>query len=320
MIEFRKKRDVMFVYRILKPIISLLISVIMLFNTPAPSKFGLPVKKDGNRVDMSKFDLTWSDEFDGDKVDPKKWEYEWWVTERKGGYWHEDMARVEDGNLIISADYLSEPLENRYYEKFKDSIDFDEYKPGYYSAIVTTHGRFEQCYGYFECRCILPAGTGLWSAFWMMGEGVYNIDGSGDDGTEVDIFESMYYKDHWWGGDAVIGGIYYDGYGADKKSDTIGKIFIENDPYSEYNTYGLEWNKDAYIYYINGIEVGRISTGGVSDNPEYLLLSVEIAGDNGIANADRHGTGKITHTPEKNWPVEFKIDYVRCYQYKDLLN
>lgn len=303
----------------LKRIVSALVSFLMLFSSTAPQLFGLPKKPDGQKLDLSKFVLTFSDEFNSGKLNKDVWSTEWWVTERKGGYWHEDMVSVKDGNLVISGEYKSEPLENRYYEQWHDKIDFKEYKPGYYTGIVTTLNSFEQCYGYFEVRCILPAGTGLWSAFWMMNEGVHHVDGFGDDGTEVDIFESMYYKDHYWGCDSVISGIHYDGYAADTKGDSIGKILIENDPYTEYNTYGLEWNKDEYIFYINGVESGRLNTGGVSDNPEYLLLSVEFAGENGIADSDRHGTGKITNTPKENWPVEFKVDYVRCYQYKDLI-
>lgn len=303
----------------IKKLIAALISFLTFISPSVNTFFGLPQKISDRQIDMSKFTLTWNDEFDGDEIDGTKWGPEWWVVKRKGGYWHEDMARVEDGNLIISAEYLSEPLENRYYEKWHDTINFDEYGAGYYSTILTTRDKFEQCYGYYEVRCILPAATGLWSAFWMMNEGVYNVDGYGDDGTEVDVFESMYYKDHWWGADAVVTGIHYDGYGDGHKNDSIGKFFMENNPYEEYNTYGVEWNKDEYIFYINGRETGRLSTGGVSDNPEYLLLSVEIAGNDGIADADRHGTGKITHTPEKNWPVEFKVDYVRCYQYNELM-
>lgn len=303
----------------LKRLISALISFLMLFSSAAPQLFGLPKKAAKSTLDLSKFTLTWQDEFDGDKLNEDNWTYEWWITERKGGYWHEDMVSVEDGNLVIRCDYKDEPLENRYYDKWHDTIDFKPYKPGYYSAQIVTRDKFEQCYGYFETRCILPAGYGLWSAFWMMNEGVYNVDGSGRDGTEVDVFESMYYKDHWWGGDAVITGIHYDGYGEDEGSDSIGKIWIDNDPYTEYNTYGVEWNENEYIFYINGHETGRLSTGGVSQNPEFLLLSVEVAGHDGIADADRHGTGKITKTPQGNWPVEFKVDYVRVYQYKDKL-
>lgn len=303
--------------KILKPVISFLISLLMLISPAAPDFFGLPEKGTGNMIDMNKFTLTWNDEFDGDKLDSSKWGTEWWVTMRKGGYWHEDMLSVKDGHLIISTQYYDKPLENRYYEKWHDKINFDDYGPGYYSSIVTTSGKFEQCYGYFETRCILPAGYGLWSAFWMMNEGVYNVDGTGNDGTEIDVFESMYYKDHWWGPDSVAVNLHLDGYNEAHQHFNVGRFFIENNPYEEFNTYGVEWNPDEYIFYINGEEVGRTNFGGVSDNPEYLLLSVEVAGQNGVADSDRHGTGKITKTPEENWPTEFVVDYVRCYQYKD---
>ena len=292
-------------------------------STLAPSlclRWRIPRVPQGQTLDLSQFTMTWHDEFDGDTLDKTKWGNSWWETMRKGGYWHEDMVSVRDGNLVIRAEYLDEPLENRYYDKWHDSIRFDPYLPGYYTGEINTRGKFEQCYGYFEVRCILPAATGLWAAFWMMNDGVYEIDGFGNDGTEVDVFESMYYKDHWRGVDAVIGGIHYDNYGIDSKGDSIGKFFLENDPYAEYNTYGLEWNPDEYIFYINGVECDRISTGGVSDNPEHLILSVEIAGQNGVAYADRHGVDKITKTPAENWPAEFKVDYVRAYQYNTYLS
>ena len=269
-------------------------------------------------VDMSQFTLVWSDEFDGDTLDKSKWGFEWWVTMRKGGYWHEDMVSVKDGNLVIRAEYIDHPLENRYYDKWHEVINFEPYKAGWYTGQVVTRDKYEQCYGYFEVRCILPAATGMWSAFWMMNEGVFNVDGSGQDGTEVDVFESFYYKDHSVGNDCIKTGIHYDGYGADEKGDTIGKVFITNDPYTEYNTYGVEWSPTEYIFYLNGVETVRLSTGGVSQNPEYLLLSCEFAGDNGVQSSDRHGTGPISQTPNSNWPVEFRVDYVRCYQYKEL--
>lgn len=269
------------------------------------------------QIDMSKFVEVWSDDFNGTELDKTKWGSSWWVTERKGGYWHEDMVRVENGNLIITAQYLDEPLENRYYDQWHDEIDFDEYKPGWYTGEITTQGKYEQTYGYFEIKCILPAATGMWSAFWMMNGDVTNVDGSGKDGTEVDVFESFYYKDNWWGNDAITTGIIYDGYGSEIQNASIGKYFIKNNPYKEYNTYGVEWNENEYIFYINGYETGRLSAGGVSQNPEYLLVSCEFAGENGVQHSDRHGTGEISKTPAENWPAEFKVDYVKCYQYKD---
>ena len=296
-------------------IIRLLVAILMLFSPTLPDKLDLPKIPRGQELKLEeRFVLEWEDEFLGNELDKTKWDYPWWITERKGGYWHEDLVKVVDGKLVITTAYMSEPLENYYAEDWADVIDFDEYKEGWYTGCITTQGLFEQTYGYYECRCILPKSTGMWSAFWMMCGGVSNVDGTGMDGTEVDIFESMFYKDVWWGaGDAVITGIVYDGYGEDKKGDSIGKWFVNN-PYEEYNTYGLEWNENEYIFYINGIETGRMSTGGVSRVPEYLLLSCEVAGDNGIAYADRHGTGEMSMEPGDT--AEFTVDYVRYYRYK----
>ena len=300
----------------MKIIIKSIITVLMLISAVLPEAFSLGKLPQGKTINLDDFELVWSDEFDGDKLDKSKWTYNWWEIERKGGYWHEDLVSVKDGNLVISAQYFDEPLENYHYDKWKDQINFDEYKAGWYTGSISTVNLYEQKYGYFEVRCKLPAAYGLWSAFWMMNDKVHNVDGSGKDGTEVDIFESFYYKDHWWGNDCVVSGIHYDGYGEGHKGDSIGKTFIENDPYTEYNTYGLEWNENEYIFYLNGVETGRLSTGGVSQNPEYLLLTVEFSGENGVASGDRHGAGDIKKTPDENWPAEFVVDYVRCYQYK----
>lgn len=296
-------------------IIRIIVAILMMISPSLPQSLSLPAIPDGQNLNLDeRFELAWEDNFDGDSLNTRNWQNCWWETERKGGYWHEDMVTVKDGNLIITTEYMEEPLENDYLENWGDKIDFKEYKSGWYTGCITSVNKFEQCYGYFECRAILPKSTGMWSAFWLMNDKVEDVDGTGMDGTEVDIFESMFYKDVWWGaGDAVISGIVYDGYGADTKNDSIGKWFANN-PYEEFNTYGLEWNENEYIFYINGVETGRLSTGGVSRNPEYLILSCEVAGENGIAHADRHGTGKISMEPGDK--AEFIVDYVRVYQYK----
>ncbi len=296
-------------------IIRILVSVLMAVSPSLPHLLDLPAIPGGQDLELEeRFDLVWSDEFDGDALDTTKWDDNQsvdtlhWGPIRKGGYWHKDMVSVKDGNLVISTEYKSEPLAGNTFGSP------DSYGEGYYTGMVTTAGKNDFLYGYFECRAILPKSTGMWSAFWMMNEGVYNVDGSGQDGTEVDVFESMYYKDAWWGaGDAVVSGIHYDGYGDEHQGDSIGKWFANN-PYEEYNTYGVEWNEDEYIFYINGVECDRLSTGGVSQNPEYLILSCEVAGENGVADADRHGTGKISLQPGDT--AEFIVDYVRVYQYK----
>ena len=77
-----------------------------------------------------------------------------------------------------------------------------------------------------------------------------------------------------------------------------------NNPYEQFNTYGLEWNEKEYIFYINGVETGRLSTGGVSQNPEYLILSVEMRGEDGIPS-------QRDNAPADG--AEFIVDYVRVF-------
>ncbi len=297
-----------------KPVIKAIIVVLSLFSLALPETLGLAKKVSDKEIDMNKFELVWSDEFEGTKLDKTKWDYNWWVTERKGGYWHDDLVSVRDGNLVIAAEYKSEPLENRYYDNWHEEINFMPYKSGWYSGAITTVNKYEQTFGYMEVRCILPASSGMWAAFWLMNNGVSNVDGNGMDGTEIDVMESPCYDTHRFGLDQVSVNLHYDGYEKDHKYSHIGRFFIENNPYEEYNTYGVEWNENEYIFYINGKEAARSSFGGVSRNPEYLLLSVEIDGKNGIASEDKDSTGKMKYSENK--PLEFKVDYVRCYQYK----
>ncbi len=295
-------------------ILKVFISLLMLISPSLPHAIDLPAIPSGQNINLEeRFKLVWQDEFDGNALDKTKWNDNQsvdtlhWGPIRKGGYWHKDMISVHDGNLYIATEYKSTPLEGNTFGSP------DSYGEGYYTGMITTAGLHDFCYGYFECRAILPASTGMWAAFWMMNAGVYVVDGSGEDGTEIDIFESMYYKDHWWGADSVISGIHYDGYGDGHKGASIGRWYVNN-PYEDYNTYGLEWNENEYIFYINGVECNRIKADDISKNPEYLILSCEIAGENGVAHADRHGTGKISLGKDER--TDFIVDYVRVYEYK----
>ena len=256
-------------------------------------------------ISFDDFSLVWSDEFDGTALDSSKWtgfrcSSDKSVT-RQGGWWHTDFASVKDGNLNITAKY--------YRNGYKGG------KAGWYSCGLCTTGLFEQTYGYFEARCILPKGTGMWSAFWMLPQDIsHTIGNGGTDGAELDIFESPNY--HYKLSDnvnVVTSNIHFDGYGKEEQSKCVATPFIEaNDPYEEFNTYGVEWNEKEYIFYINGIETGRTDFGGTSRVPEYLILSTEIGGKNGVPGTNWAGE-PISSDAQ---PTDFIIDYVRVYQYK----
>lgn len=280
---------------IFERILSFFISIFFMLSGFIP---GLPVEK----VDMEKFTLVWEDNFDGDSLDRTKWSGMYFDGDktftRKGGYWNMSQIEVKDGNLHISTDY------------YENGLDGNG-KEGWYSAGIYTKGLFEQTHGYFEVRCILPEGNGMWSAFWLNGVNMANVDGSGRDGAEIDVFESAFYGSPIK--NMVSSNIHFDGYEEGLQSMNVCQpIITANNPYEEYNTYALEWNEDEYIFYINGIKTGSSSFGGTSLVDEFLLLSVEVGGTNGIAQ-DSWAGDKLEKGTQT---TDFIVDYVRVYSYK----
>ncbi len=252
----------------------------------------------GEKLDINKFALTFEDDFESE-LDRTVWSGHYQYGEkteaRKGSFWNQYLAYTEAGNLIIPVKYLEDGM--------------GEAGAGWYSAGIDTDADspngFSQKFGYFECRCILPKGTDIWSAFWLMNEGVYNEDGSGKDGAEIDIFESDCYGDFL--PNSITSNLHIDGYGDAHQMLGAQKFLTGNNPYEEFNTYGLEWNEKEYIFYINGVETFRSDFGGVSQNEEYLILSVEMKGENGIPS-ERENVMREE--------AKFIVDYVKVYQYK----
>ena len=275
--------------RLANIVIALVNIFLLLINTRAVN-----LSKPG--VDLTGYTLTFCDEFDGSAVDTDKWNTPAQNGIRKGGYWSMDQCRVEDGNLIIKTEYKPD----------------GKYGAGWYTGSLLTTGTFEQAFGYYECRCILPKGQGLWSAFWINCAGTGKVNGTGELGSEIDVFESPFgYKtgrDSW----KVTSNIHYNGYELQTRYKNVVISALDNDPYENYNTYGVLWTEDEYIFYINGHEVGRTSYGGVSKVPEYIILSCEV---DGAASVPTFGwSGDIRrNSAGQDFTAEFIVDYVRVY-------
>lgn len=269
----------------------------LFFDTTIPYK---------SNLDMSEYELTWEDNFDGNSLDFSKWDGHFFshgdTIVRRGSYWNTDLCTVEDGYLHIATKYYPEGLNGNG-------------KPGWYTCGIDTSKHFEQKYGYFECRCILPKGNGQWSAFWMFSSGVGEIDHDGEKGAEIDIFESPFYsKNLKIKRNKVVSNVHINGYGEHHRSAGVSKAYVAaNNPYEEFNTYGLEWNENEYIFYINGLETGRTEFG-VAQVPEWLILSVEVAGNDGVLG---DGFANSRLDDEGNVLSDFIIDYVRVYSHKE---
>ncbi len=274
-------------------IVNLVIAIVNLFLLLFHSA---PIKPDVPQADLSGMKLVFEEEFEGDTLNPAVWGPHNCYGVRKGGYWSADQSRVENGNLIITTQYRED----------------GEFGPGWYTGALDTSGRFEFTYGYFECRCILPKGEGLWSAFWMINEHAGQVSDNAEGGAEIDIMESPFWdmggEESW----RVTQNIHYSGYSLQTKYHNVGIFSLDNDPYENYNTYGLLWTPETYVFFINGREVARTDWGGVSKVPEYMILSCEVDGGEGVPTFG--WSGNIEKNDKETFRAEFKVDYVRVYQ------
>ncbi len=202
----------------------------------------LPTLPEGQR-----WQLAWSDEFDGTAIDETKWDImgDW---KRRDGFWVKEDAYLDgQGHLIL-----------------RTKKDGDRYTCG----AIRTRGKFEHRYGYWVCRCQMPTEEGHWPAFWLHCDTVGHVGDDGRDGTEIDIMEKP------WREDRNTQNLHWDGYGEAHRH--VGTQFLVPGISEGFNTFALYWTPEEYVFYVNGQETWRTSGGGVSQVPEYAKLTEEI--------------------------------------------
>jgi beta-glucanase (GH16 family) len=230
------------------------------------------------------WELTWSDEFNGDKVNPSNWTYDidghgWGNNELEYYTDRPENARVEDGNLIIEARK----------ESYKDSQ--------YTSARLKSEGLQNFIYGKVEARIKLPEGQGLWPAFWMLGSNMASV--GWPDCGEIDIMEhinsseDIYGTAHWNAHD----GVQYQSYGGQTKIDV-----------TKYHNYSVEWSPSSIKWFVDDtmykeFDITNSVNGTASfHKPFFILLNMAVGG-NWPKNPDS----------STEFPAKMYVDYVRVY-------
>jgi len=245
----------------------------------------------------SEWRLVFQDEFSGSgRPDPDKWiskEYNRRPNpDGPDGWWDPGNAYLNGrGQLVLRASVI----ENRNPDEDNDPYD-------YATAMVSTEGKFEPTYGRFEVRAKLPRSAGWWSAFWLFSRSVHNVDGSGRDGTEIDIMETFGWTDK------VSQALHWDSYEEDHQ--VAVQAMTKPGIRRGWHTFALEWYPDEYVFFVDGRETWRTEAGGVSQVPQWVKLSGEVDTTDGAANI------WWANTPfPKNFPDKFIIDWVRVYEH-----
>jgi len=247
----------------------------------------------------SGWSLVFRDEFNGfGKPDPEKWiSQEYNRKPDSGGpdgWWLKDNVSLTGwGQLEISATQIP----NRNPDEDDDPYD-------YASGMVSTEGKFERAFGRYEARIKLPQDPGWWLAFWLFADEVHNVDGSGEDGTEIDIIEAFGWTDE------LSHALHWDSYEADHK--TVNKRYFYPGARKGWHVFALEWTETEYIWFVDGKEVWRSNAGGVSKVPKWVKFSGEISAHEGVAHK------WWSNVPDnRRLPDRFLVDWVRVYEKDD---
>lgn len=243
--------------------------------------FALVTTRGQDSFDPSAWELTFSDEFDGEKLDYAKWTPKdpWGVVrnDELQAYILKAFS-VADGLLRIRCE--DEPA---YY---------DGAKRDYRSGMMTTTGKFSQTYGRFEIRCQIPAGRGLWPAFWLLPEPPAWP-------PEIDVLEilgqepdKVYFSHHWPdpanpGGDSLS-----------QTGEFKGVDFSDG-----FHTVAVEWEPGELRWFVDGVLRHR-SDQSVPDGPMFLLVNLAVGG------------WAESPTEETPFPAEFVVDYVKVWRKK----
>ncbi len=260
----------------------------------------LPLASCAGKTKTPKLDgykLLWSDEFDGNKLDETKWNYEphepgWTNNELQEYTTSTDNVFVRDGNLVIKA--------------IKTEKDGNVH---YTSGKVTGQNKTDFMYGKVVVSAKVPEGQGLWPAIWMMpkDESYY---GQWPKCGEIDIMESL-------GNDTTIS--YSTIHYGEPHAEQQGTITKEGaDSFSaKFHEYSVEWDPGEMRFYTDGELVLTVNdwftaVQGEDDKPypapfnQPFFVQMNLAvGGNWPGNPDE------TTDFSK---AEFQIDYVRVYQ------
>jgi beta-glucanase (GH16 family) len=242
------------------------------------------------------YHLVWSDEFDGTDIDYANW------THQVGADWHnnelqaytddEENSYVAGGKLVIVG--MKKDYRHRTFT----------------SARLRTKGKQDFLYGRIEARIKLPAGDGMWPAFWMMPTD-YAYGGWPMSG-EIDILEARNRPMK------VFGNLHFGGRRPDNSSTGPSAYSDGTDLSQAYHTYAIEWEPKEIRWYCDENLYKTATnwwTGAKEDNGTFpapfdkefhIILNLAIGGD----YVDCFDPNCIT----ADLPQKMYVDYVRVYQ------
>ncbi|MCE7065431.1 family 16 glycosylhydrolase [Dyadobacter sp. CY326] len=252
---------------------------------------------------QAQWKLVWADEFDKNgPPDPAVWQAENGFTRNHEAQWFQPQnAYCKNGFLILEA--KKERVKNPKYvadsKDWKENREFAEYT----SASIITRNKKSFKYGRFEMKAKIDTRSGLWPAFWTLGE-----KGEWPDNGEIDIMEfyrGMLLANLAWGSSERYKPVW-------NSVKLPVKEFNDPEWSQKFHVWRMDWDENFIRLYVDDKLINEQDLDKATNSkqtamhpfrhPHYILLTLALGGDNG---------GDLTST---TFPAKFEIDYVRVYQ------
>ena len=249
--------------------------------------------------------LVWSDEFDGvagARIDETKWSYDttdgcsqgncgWGNSEKE--YYTDSPSNISlngQGQLVIVARAAPAGLQCYYGPCL------------YTSAKINTRGKMFADPGRVEARIKLPAGQGLWPAFWMLGHEFPAVGWPAC--GELDIMENK-------GSEPTISSSAIHGPGYSGATPLARRFTLGQGSFSsDYHIFAIEWNALGATFFVDNVPHYSVTRGDLTqygpsilDQPFFVILNLAVGG---------HFDGD----PKSDviFPATMLVDYVRVYK------
>ena len=175
------------------------------------------------------------------------------------------------------------------------------------SGRIDTRGKLSLRHGTASARIKLPAGPGVWPAFWALG------NGSWPEAGEIDIMESV--GDPEWVNAALHG----PGYAGE--TPLVNRRYFTGKDATAWRVYAVHCGPDSIVFSVDGEVIYRVLRPMVEhygrwvfDEPKYLILNVALGGTyplktNGIRSPYRGLPASTVERVRRN-EIRLLVDWV----------
>jgi len=162
----------------------------------------------------------------------------------------------------------------------------------YTSARMETKNTFSQAYGEFEARIKLPPGEGLWPAFWLEGDDVYQVGWPAC--GEIDVVEPDSKNPYL-----------LQAYAHAPRFDHKADLTLPEAMTAGFHTYSVVWTPKGITWYFDGYPYSHMSAykGWPFDKRFFIILDLAVGGG--------YPGPPDASTP---FPAKMVVDWVRVYR------